>query len=54
MLALAAPSPAAERPSFDCRRATKWVERTLCDDERLSTFAREMSAAYASRRATGR
>jgi uncharacterized protein len=51
VLAITASLQAAGQPSFDCSRASKWAERTICDDDALAASDREMSAAYARQRA---
>jgi uncharacterized protein len=33
-------------PSFNCRRATAWVNRTVCNDEELAALDVRMSDAY--------
>jgi uncharacterized protein len=50
-LAIAPALHAAGRPSFDCSRASSWAERTICNDDTLCASDREMSAAFATRRA---
>jgi uncharacterized protein len=50
-LAIAPPLHAAGRPSFDCSRASSWAERAICNDDTLCAADREMSAAFATRRA---
>lgn len=35
-------------PSFLCSQATTWVERTVCDSERLSALDLELALAYAN------
>ena len=34
------------RPSFNCRRATSWVNRTVCNDQELAALDVRMSDAY--------
>lgn len=34
------------RPSFNCRRATSWVNRTVCTDRKLAAMDVRMSNAY--------
>ena len=38
----------AERPSFECAKASNAIERTICKDPGLAKADREMAAAYAA------
>jgi uncharacterized protein len=42
---------AAERPSFDCAKATTPTERAICADEALAVLDREIADLYRRRRA---
>lgn len=50
----ATPLPTAAGPSFDCRRASKAAERSVCQDPALAALDRELAALYARARAPTR
>jgi uncharacterized protein len=45
------PARAAERPSFDCTKATTPTERAICGDDALAVLDRNIAALYRQRRA---
>ncbi|KAA2235225.1 lysozyme inhibitor LprI family protein [Salinarimonas soli] len=48
-LVLASADAAAQAPSFDCKRASGTVERTICGSPDLARFDRELADAYRER-----
>jgi len=46
--AAALPAQAQRGPSFNCRKARTWVEKTICRDRVLSDKDRRMASAYNS------
>lgn len=44
----AAPAVSQSGPSFNCRKARTWVEKTICRDPALSDKDQRMASAYNS------